>query len=610
MSDVLEILKFIWAKGLGGALLLIIILLVQKPDRAEKLKEIFFLPFFRMFKRGSRQYMAAKVGNTSTQFFKKEVLPLLPSMDNVKIQVQWVRSSSDPILKENGNLIVCMRETNDQTRNILAATQAALPRVVCPAVRPCVNDDLENAVDLALLRKLTDSLGKHAIPVFHRYFLGSHTAENDNLCCLFRQLVELDVHGTFVSIFLEELDAFGERLHAIGDTRDYTDEVLQLLEFLLTEARREAHEEIPLDFFSKQFSIGIIILAVSSKVFREGVTPYVNRINQKVRQACDTIYVIAYEKATGFLDRLIQVIDGDERFAQINIASPRVHNPISRKREQWKIAQLRRSPLFSMSEFRDRVEANALVAGKEVIGQVLDVSELQAFVDVAGLHAVIRKDDCGWYNVKDCNQVLSKDERRRFILNEVDTRHGRLALSLRFPEEDPWKVSVVPNPNQLIQVTVRDCDTNCYYCYSATHLEVILPRHEISWTDHIRTDDTSLIGQELTLKITEKNEEQRKLIGSLRQLEDDPWPLIHKKLPKGTKLRGRVSEVTKDFVLVELPDGLEGRLPSSCLVDAGYELADYLTTVVPGQGMDVIVTKVFIARQRIRLDLLRNVEEE
>jgi predicted RNA-binding protein with RPS1 domain len=582
--------------------------LIHDPDRAEKIKELLFLPLFRCCKLGSRQYVAAKVGYTATEFMKREVLPLLPSAANVKIEVQWVKSQSDPVLTGDGRLILCLRETNDQTRNILAATQAALPKIVCPTIRSCVSREFEDAVDLAIMQKLTSALGKHAKPVFYRYFLTPSTEENQALQTLFAQLVQLDAHGTFVPIFLEELDAFGERLYAAGDTSDQSDEIYHFLNFLLAEARREEHQAIPLDYFSKGFSVGIIILAVSYKMQREGVTPYVNRIDQNIRKGCDSIYVIAYQKASRFLDKLLEVIDADNRFSLAKVATPRVHNPVTHRQEQWKIAQLRRSPLFSDADFAGRVAANSLTVGGEVEGQVLDVSETQTFVDVLGLNAVIQRAECSWKKVHNCHDVLTNGERREFLVVEIDEAKGQLLLSLRFPAEDPWQTSYVPLPGETVQAKAQHCDGSRYYCYLESGLEVLLPRHEISWMDSVPPDSNDLIGQELSLVITEKDDDHHVLTGSMRQQEDDPWPLIQKRLPKGTKLRGSVVEVTSNFVRVSLPDGLHGIVPASCLQNAGYELADFTKTVVVGQGLDVVVTKVFLSKQRIRLDLVRNIE--
>ncbi len=42
------------------------------------------------------------------------------------------------------------------------------------------------------------------------------------------------------------------------------------------------------------------------------------------------------------------------------------------------------------------------------------------------------------------------------------------------------------------------------------------------------------------------------------------------------------------------------------MIAAGYEYRDFENTVVPGQKLDVIITKVFIAKRRIRIELERS----
>jgi small subunit ribosomal protein S1 len=200
--------------------------------------------------------------------------------------------------------------------------------------------------------------------------------------------------------------------------------------------------------------------------------------------------------------------------------------------------------------------------------------------------------------------------RRSFILSSIDTDKGFLMLSLRFPKLDPWKKADLPVVGQRVEVTVTSCDSMNYYCLSPNDVEVVLPRYETSWVENVNPTDRGLIGKQLTLVIIEKKNKERILKGSIRQKEEDPWPQIHKRLPKGTQIRGTVVEVTPHFVRVNINDGFEGILPDSSLKKAGFELADFAQTVVAGQGLDVVVTKVFLAKRRIRLDLLRNIENQ
>lgn len=88
MPELLKVLEFIGEKGWIGALIVILILIIDNPDRAEKLKELIFLPLFRFFRFSSRQYLASKVNYTSTEFLRKQIREALPSSPDVKIKVK------------------------------------------------------------------------------------------------------------------------------------------------------------------------------------------------------------------------------------------------------------------------------------------------------------------------------------------------------------------------------------------------------------------------------------------------------------------------------------------------------------------------------------------
>ena len=268
---------------------------------------------------------------------------------------------------------------------------------------------------------------------------------------------------------------------------------------------------------------------------------------------------------------------------------------------------MRRSPLFSDTDFIERVEASNLSIGDVVEGQVLDVSTTQAFVDIFGLNSIIQKKDCSWQSVRDCQDILSDRERRKFLLLAVNKEKGHLLLSLRFPDTDPWQQTDLPHKGQKIEVKVTSCDRINYHCHTLNGIEAVLAKSEISWTDRIDPTDSSLIEEQLNLVIIDRDDDERVLKGSIRQLEEDPWPLIHKRFPKGTQMRGTVAEIMPSYVRVDLPDGYQGILYDSALRRAGFELADFTQTLVKGQGLDVVVTKVFISKRRIRLDLMRNV---
>lgn len=608
IQDAKIVAELVAEYGLYAILLIVLVLIIHDPDRAEKLNALILKPFFRFFKWGSRQYLASEVGSTSTEFFKRHVNQLLPSSPDVKIKIKWVKSVSDPVLSDDGTLILRITETNDQSRNVLAATQLALPKVVCPTIRPNLEGEFSTAVDLTLLRKLSEKLGRHARPVFQKYFLEPGIGENRRTEELFGELVELDNQGIFVPIFIEELNLLGESLYALGDSTDKTAAINSFLQYLLNLARRDIGEYTVLGHISSEFSVGIVLLAITHKALTKGVAPYIGRINDYLVRGCDSIYLIAFHHKPTFLQRILKSIEGDERVSLVKFN--KVDTKISAKKPcdgEINIALLRRNPLLSETTFDEKLLVSGIKEGDVVEGTVIDVSQDLALLDVTGFNGIITRHECSWQRVLTCEDVLSKDYTHQFVIKSINREKNSLILSLRFPDKDPWQSEKLPKVGDVIDVEFFAVIGYQYIGRYEDDIEIYLPFTEVFWIGPHNAEKDDLTGTSQKVIVYEKSEEKRELKGSIRQLDEDPWPQIHKSLPKGTELRTAVIDFSEQSVRVSLPGGLEGYIPNEAMMRGGFEYADYETSLVKGQGLDVVVKKVFLVKRKIRLDLRRNV---
>src|SRR5947208_10827988 len=116
--------------GVYGILVILLILFVHDPSRAEKVKVAVLAPFYHWWRWGSRQYLASRVGLSVSEFYRHQISAVLSSAFKVKFKIRWVNTASDPVFKKNGTLILKLEETDDQTRNILSATKVALSKTV------------------------------------------------------------------------------------------------------------------------------------------------------------------------------------------------------------------------------------------------------------------------------------------------------------------------------------------------------------------------------------------------------------------------------------------------------------------------------------------------
>jgi len=604
-----EMIQLVAQFGIPGVLVVVLTLIIHDPNRAEKIKALIFSPTHRLFRWGSKQYLAAKVGSTATEFLRRYLGKFLSNYANLNVAIRWVKSASDPILTQDGTLILCLEDTNDQTRNILAATRVALPHVVCPLLRSNLKDFAQSAIDLAVLQKLTDGLGRHARPVFQKYFLSPELGQSKDAAELFVKLVEIDARGLFVAIFLEELDVLGERLFDAGDVADRTIEVVAFLEFLLTLARRKIGEDIETRFVSNGFRVGVILVAKTRKAETQGVSPYLNAISFDVERGCESIYLIGFAPAVAFLKRLMDIVDGDTRFFVVKRKQVKIRPHAEEgASDSMIIALLRMNAVFSEATIADRIAESGLTVGDLVDGTVLDVSKNVCVVDVNGMTCSVYKTEASWNTINSCEDALSSRKAYKFIVKAIDKSNGRIELTRRVPTEDPWHLVSPPSIGDYIEVTFMDRRGTDFLTLSSEGLEVLVPREELTWLGIDTIDDEKVIGSKHIVFIYSNDDVAHEIKGSIRLTEHDPWPSIHKRLTKGAESRGTVTGVSSAGVSVRIEGGFVGIVPPESMTKAGFEYVDYQKNVVVGQGLDVVVTKVFIARRRIRFDLKRNVE--
>lgn len=606
IAKIAEILDSVKGMGLIGVLVAVILLFIQDPDRAIKIQSIVTKIIFYLFKVGSKQYLSSTINNSVSTFFKNDISKYIPSSLKFRLKIKWVSSPLDPILTKDGTVIIRLHESYDQTKNILNATQIILPHVVCPNIRNNIKKDMNETIDLVLLRKMSKNLGNHAYLTFQKHFLRPELDSGHISKALFHDLVAVDNHGIFVPIFLEELSNLGIKLSDTEDLSDKTESIGDFLAYLLDIAKRARNEEVALDYISHDFSVCIILMAKSWKADAQGVTPYTNRIKKDIRMGAESIYLIAYKSAFDFLKRVLDVVESDMEVITSGVNKIRIKNENSGN-QQIAISRISRNSNVTEDIFKKRIIERGFKEGDIVDGNVLDVSKERVVVDVSGVNAILTYDEASWFTVTDCSAVLEKETTHRFIIKSLDHSTGEIILSLRLPESDPWLSPYFPKLNDEIEVEIVGQLSDCMISRYHESVEIEIPNKEASWNYADLNSSSSMVGKIFPIVITSIDDDTRKIYGSIKQLIDDPWDQIYKDLPKGTELRVAVDNILHGEVIVDIADDLKGVIPREAMMKAGHEYADFSETLVKGQKIDVVVSKINRSKQRITLNLKRNI---
>jgi small subunit ribosomal protein S1 len=98
---------------------------------------------------------------------------------------------------------------------------------------------------------------------------------------------------------------------------------------------------------------------------------------------------------------------------------------------------------------------NSLKNGDVVEGVVTNVTDFGAFVDLGGLEGLIHVSELSWGRVQDPSDFLSVNDAVKTLVLQVSEDKGRIALSLKRLEENPWEVLVNSlSPGDVVTATI------------------------------------------------------------------------------------------------------------------------------------------------------------
>jgi hypothetical protein len=613
MKEVLEAAKSLvdTLTGLGLSipvivLIAILLLIVAEPERAQKLKTLVVTPFFYLWRLFARAFISGKISVPVTKFINNDLLAYLDGVEEkrVKVKLNFIRDSEE--LKRKGNkIIVRLREDDDQTKNILRTASIIIPTVVCPFVRTNIDKELSKAIDLTVLRKLAGKLGKRGDFIYKLHFLDPELLSDPSINSHIQQLLRVDRKGLFISIFSNELHYLGEEMFANADRSNRTADVLSFLEFLIKIAERDERTFQELTFHSKSINLAIVLLAISEKAATHGVDPYIKRVRKEFYEGSESVYLIAYKKAWSFLTRLLKTVRHDDRY---RIAKTYDLLQLDKQPTTIRISLIRTEPAYSDKSFSSHIKELGILNGSIVEGKVMDVSFDRATVGFSGLTAFVKKSECSWYTTISCTNEFDVDQKYSFKIKSINFANGSIELTRRFDDDDPWIHAHVPAVGDIVEIVPQVPLDLHIVCRTEDGLEVKVPNSEVVWGELSEADVINVIGQRLQAKILLVQEEGRLIRASLRQVLPNPWEEIHRRFPVGSKMLGTVRTINPEFVTVEISDGVVGRVPKESFRTAGHEYKDFVTNLVTGQKLEVEVKRVWIGKQKISLELSRNLD--
>src|SRR5881296_3865055 len=233
-------------------------------------------------------------------------------------------------------------------------------------------------------------------------------------------------------------------------------------------------------------------------------------------------------------------------------------------------------------------------------GTVKNITDFGAFIDLNGLDGLLHITDMSWGRIGHPSEILKVGQDIDVVVLDINREKERVSLGLKQKMANPWD-SIDQKYPVGARVKGRVVNLVPYGAFVELEpgVEGLVHVTELSWTKRIaKPSDVLKQGQDIEAVVLGINREEQKISLGLRQLEANPWDKAEEKYPPGTRVKGKIRNLTSYGAFIELEEGLDGMIHVSD-ISWTRKINHPSEVLKKGEEVEAVVLEVDKANQRI-----------
>ncbi|MEK6635252.1 MAG: 30S ribosomal protein S1 [Planctomycetota bacterium] len=245
-----------------------------------------------------------------------------------------------------------------------------------------------------------------------------------------------------------------------------------------------------------------------------------------------------------------------------------------------------------------------IAVGQTRKGIVKNIADFGAFIDLGGLDGLLHITDMSWGRISHPSEMLAIDDEVEVKILGIDMEKEKVALGLKQKSENPW-VNIEEKYPVGSRVKGQVVNIMSYGAFVKLEIgiEGLVHISEMSWTRRINhPSEMVAIGDMVEVVVLKIDREKEEISLSMKQTEVNPWTVIEEKYPPGTKIKGRVRNLTNYGAFIEIEEGVDGLLHISDMSWA-KKVGHPSEIVKKGDKIEAVVLSVDREKKRVALGL-------
>src|SRR5213083_3564378 len=243
-------------------------------------------------------------------------------------------------------------------------------------------------------------------------------------------------------------------------------------------------------------------------------------------------------------------------------------------------------------------------------GVVKNITDFGAFIDLGGVDGLLHITDMSYGRIQHPSEMVHIGQELEVKVLDIDWDRERISLGLKQLQSYPWKDVAEKYPvGTRVSGKVVSITNYGAFIELEPGIEGLVHISEMSWTRNVRHPSKLVsIGETIEAVVLKVDPNEEKISLGMKQTEQDPWVVLPLKYPVGTRITGKVRNLTSFGAFVEIEPGIDGLIHISDM--SWTKRVQHPSEVVKkGDEVDVLILNVDAENKRISLGLKQAQED-
>jgi len=239
-----------------------------------------------------------------------------------------------------------------------------------------------------------------------------------------------------------------------------------------------------------------------------------------------------------------------------------------------------------------------------VEGQIKNLTDYGAFVDLGGVDGLLHVTDMSWGRLQNPGDAFKVGDTVQVKVLRFDRARERVSLGYKQLLPDPWETIEERFPPGT-RITGKIASVTDYGAFVELEpgVEGLVHVSEMSWSKRVK-HPSKLVnpGDTVDVEVLGVDPKARRISLGMKQVQANPWQTLNERYQVGAHVQGRVRNLTDFGAFIEIEDGIDGLVHVSD-ISWSRRIKHPGEILKKGQQVEAIITGIDPENRRMSLSI-------